>query len=91
MLQILRLAPQLQSIDLISVMFLDEDLIAWAELAKEGSCMQHLQKVYMDLDRRHVTEQGKRLLDEVLVSCSINCPQLQEFIVRGLTFVKFGQ
>jgi hypothetical protein len=80
MLQFLRMAPQLKSIDLSSVMLLNEDLKAWAELAKEGACMQHLQKVYMYLDTRHFTEQeGKRLLDEVLVTCSIHCPKLQKF------------
>jgi hypothetical protein len=80
MLQFLRLAPQLQSIDLSSVMLLDEDLKAWAELAKEGACMQHLQKVYMYLDSRHFTQQeGKRLVDEVRVTCSIHCPKLQKF------------
>jgi hypothetical protein len=83
MLQILRLAPQLQSINLSSVMLFDEDLRAWAELAKEGACMQHLQKVYMYLDERHFTkEEGKRLLDEVLISCTIHCPKLQEFDVQ---------
>jgi hypothetical protein len=90
-LQFLRLAPQLQTIDLISVMFLDEDLMAWAELAKEGTCMQQLQKIRMNLERRHVNEQGEHLLDELLVSCSINCPRLQEFVVHGLHFVKWGQ
>jgi hypothetical protein len=82
LLQILQLASQLQSFELDSVMLRDKDLRAWAELAKEGVCMQHLEEVYWYLDSRDlIKQQGKRLVDELLVSCSVHCPQMQQFYV----------
>jgi hypothetical protein len=82
LLQMLQMASQLQSVELESVMLRDEDLRAWAELAKEGVCMQHLEEVYWYLDSRDfMKQQGKSLVDEVLVSCSVHCPQMQQFKV----------
>jgi hypothetical protein len=76
LLQILRLAPQLRSVQLKSVMLPDQDLREWAELAKEGTCMQRLQQIELALHPDYCTEH-KHLLDEALISCSIHCPQLK--------------
>jgi hypothetical protein len=74
LLQVLRLAPDLRSINLSGYMLLDEDLREWAQLAEQGTCMQHLRQIQFD---GPCTPTEKRLLKEAVASCSINCPQLQ--------------
>jgi hypothetical protein len=82
LLQILGLALELQSIDLRLIMLHDEDWKEWAALAEKGTCMQNLQEIKIRYDKYfHLSQQSKRLLDEVFASCSINCPQLQLFSV----------
>jgi hypothetical protein len=72
--QILRLAPELRSINVSGYMLFNEDLMEWAELAEQGTCMQNLQKIRF---RGHCMPGGVRLLDKMVASCSINCPQMQ--------------
>jgi hypothetical protein len=81
LLQILRLAPELRSIELRSVRF-DEDWEALAELAKEGTCMQHLEVINIEC-RARFTRHEKRVLAEARDSCCINCPQLKIFRVNS--------
>jgi hypothetical protein len=83
LLQILRMAPELRSIHLSGYMLHDQDLKEWAELAEQGTCMQHLQKVGV-VFHKYCTLTGKHLLEEALASCSINCPQLQISAARYL-------
>jgi hypothetical protein len=77
LLQILRLAPELSSLSVSGYLFYDEDLKEWAELAEKGTCMQNLQQLRIQLDAEHQTENGKRLLDNAITSCCINCSQLR--------------
>jgi hypothetical protein len=63
-------------------MLFNEDLMEWAELAEQGTCMQRLQRImfgYRMNNRNPITE---RLRDMVITSCSINCPQLQTATVE---------
>jgi hypothetical protein len=77
LLQVLRLAPELRSLSVSGYMLHDEDLKEWAELAEKVTCMQNLQQINIQLDAEQQTENGKRLLDNAITSCCINCSQLQ--------------
>ena len=78
LLQILSMAPELRSIELGSLRF-DEDWEALAELAEEGTCMRHLETIKLE-SKTCFTKLEQRLLSKALVSCSINCPRLKNFI-----------
>jgi hypothetical protein len=78
LLQILRLASHLRSVNLKVEKLDAQELREWAELAKEGTCMQHLQQIKLTFSTSYFDEH-KHLLDEVFISCSIHCPQLKHF------------
>jgi hypothetical protein len=83
LLQILRLAPEMRSVDLDLASWFDEDLKVLAELAEEGACMRRLEK-FMVRCQLHLNQLG--LVDKACASCIINCPQLQVFSVRDLSY-----
>jgi len=82
LLQFLRLAPELRTVNCSSAMLDDQDLKELAELAKEGTCMQHLQQLTLKF-RAQNSEQdiSRNLLDAALISCSIHCPRLKHLNV----------
>jgi hypothetical protein len=81
LLQILRMAPEIRSVNADLCTWFDEDLKALAELAEEGACMRRLEK-FMVRCRIHLNQIG--LVDKARTSCSINCPQLQVFSMGHL-------
>jgi hypothetical protein len=74
LVQVLRLAPLLQSVQLMYSMS-DHELRELAELAKEGSSMQHLQQITVCSNPLRAV--NMILLEEAIVSCCIHCRRLK--------------
>jgi len=78
LMQILRLASKLRSIEVDSITFVFDDWEMLAELAKEGTCMQHLETIKITC-RLLPTRTKQRLVAKTRVDFSVSCPKLQVF------------
>jgi hypothetical protein len=83
-LQLLRLAPNLRTIELFGfhrLMSVD-DLLALIELVERGACMCHLQRLQVSLHPAAINYIDLRdFLDLLIISCGVHCKQLREVIV----------
>jgi hypothetical protein len=82
LVQILRLAPLLQSVKFMYSMS-NHELRELAELAKEGSSMQHLQQMTFSYVLNDPNRADKNLLEEAVVSCCSHCPQLEHVTLKA--------
>jgi hypothetical protein len=82
LVQILRQAPLLQSVKLMYSMS-DHELRELAELANEGSSMQHLQQMTFLYVLNDPNRADKNLLEEAIVSCCSHCPQLKHITLKA--------
>ena len=87
LLQFLRKAPQLRSVNVTNFNIHHQDLKEWAELAEHSTCMQNLQQIQLQFYATRRSEEAKPLWQKVLSSCSINCPQLQIASVKYMCAV----
>jgi hypothetical protein len=85
LLQLLRRAPELRSIKFSLEKLSRDTMRELTELAKEGTCMQHLQQIILQFKSwflRH--DPSRQLLDEAIVSCTIHCPKLKHVSISEL-------
>jgi hypothetical protein len=80
LLEIFRLAPNLRSVMLNMVPMAKEDLQALAELAKQGTCLQKLERFEFYRTSKSTSAREKRIRDEAIVACGTHCVQLKEFL-----------
>jgi hypothetical protein len=82
LLQVLRLAPKLRSVESSSFV-LRVNSNEWqelAELAEQGTCMRQLEEIRIHFQENCVQHE-QRPMDEALAACIVHCPKLQ--IVRA--------
>jgi hypothetical protein len=74
-LQLLRLTPNLRSVELTSVMLAVADLEQLIELVEQRACFRHLKRLQTSVNTvaANFTQHSKLLLDSFILSCGVHC------------------
>lgn len=81
-MQLLRLAPNLCTVELTSAMLEVEDLEHLAELVEQRACLQQLEQLQVTLVTKATNfTELKLALDVFIISCSKHCKQLRQVVV----------
>jgi hypothetical protein len=82
-MQLLRLAPNLRTVEITSAMLEEEDLEQLADLVEQRACLRHLERLQISLvtTATNFTGKWKYHLDVFIITCCSHCEQLNEVVV----------